>query len=193
MRLALTTFVVAVALSLGVALAAQTTTLDCIKMPACCEFNCVMMDAVYCGCTTGPITVEFLGCDGAVLGTAMLNKADCDEYFTGSTDKTVNSNDVYSIRLTNENDESTITWAAIWVNCMVCDCGKWKKVFKGDIWCWQPVPVPAPKQEAIVPPPAPPAYTPPPPPPPAEEKPVYMPPPPPEQPEKEVEVVEGRG
>lgn len=193
MRLALTTVVVAVALSLGVALAAQTTTLDCIKMPACCEFNCIMMDVDFCGCTTGPLTVEFLACDGAVLGTTTLAKGDCDEYWTGSLDKTVNSNDVYSIRLTNADDASTITWAAIWVNCMQCDCGKWKKVFKGNIWCWEPVAAPAPEPMAAMPPEPPaPVYNPPPAPP-APMPELKREPPKMEEPKKEVIEVEGRG
>jgi hypothetical protein len=141
MRLAITSIVLTVVLSLGIALAAEQATLDCLKAPGCCEFTCITLDLTCCGCgqAAAPLTVEFLGCKADVLGTATVTGDWCCGLSTATTDKPVNTNDVYSIRLTNGDDNTVITWAAIWVNCQTCGCGKLKKIFKGDIYCWQPL------------------------------------------------------
>lgn len=182
----------------GSAFAEETTTLYCIEMPWCCEFSCVVVD-IDCKCycpSNGPLTVEFLGRDGAVLGSFEVPNycCLCDEYYA-TLGNTVNSADVCSIRLRKPDEACDCFWMSIKVLCAdPCCCGKWKKVFKGDVWCWQPVPVeppPAPEPEPEI------AVEPPPPdtgwetPPEPEHDFDYFPPE--EEEEEEVMVVEGRG
>lgn len=179
-------------------LAEEMTTLACINMPWCCEFSCVMVD-IDCKCycpTNDPLWVDFLGRDGAVLGSFEVPNYcwQCYEY-TAMLDKAVNASDVCSIRLRKPDNACDCIWMSLKVYCGDGCSGKWYKVFKGDVWCWQPVPVPAPAPE-----PEPEVVVETPPPPPVDtgwEKPepdhdyTYFPPA--EEVEEEVIVVEGRG
>jgi len=183
----------------GAAMAEETTSLYCICMPYCCEFDCVMVD-IDCKCccpSNAPLTIEFLGRDGVVLGTAVVPNycCLCDEYQVRTNQK-VNAGEVCSIRLRKADNACDCIWLSLRVYCSdPCSCcGKWHKVFKGDVWCWQPVPVVAPPVEPPVvempaPAPAPvPVVTPAPEP---EHDYTYFPPEEEETPE--VIVVEGRG
>lgn len=175
--------------------AGERITLDCIDMPGCCTFTCVMIDVKCCGggYGSGPLLAEFLSPQGAVLGTATFTGNWCCGETYGQTDKPVNSNEVCSIRLVKPQDDcTTITWASLRVLCGDECHSKWHKVFKGNLWCWETIP-------PVVPPAA--APPPPPPPPPAEppavepepEKVPEFAPPPDTEPEPEVIVVPGRG
>lgn len=148
----------------GLAQAEEMTTLYCIDMPWCCEFSCVMVD-IDCKCycpTNDPMWVEFLSRDGAVLGSFEVPNycCLCDEY-TAMVSPAVNASDVCSIRLRKPDNACDCLWMSLRVYCGDGCCGKWKKVFKGDVWCWQPVPVvepmPEPEPEIVVdmPPPLP--------------------------------------
>ena len=126
--------------------ASEQTTLYCINMPWCCQFNCAMIDVECCGCGqgSGPLLAEFLDANSAVLGTATFTGDWCCGDTYGQLDKPVDANAVCSIRLVKPTDCGVvITWASLRVYCGDQCCGKWHKVFKGDIWCWQPVPAPA--------------------------------------------------
>jgi len=181
----------------GTALAEETTTLYCINMPWCCEFTCVMVD-IDCKCycpSNGPLGVEFLGRDGAVLGSFEVPNycCLCDEYIA-TMGTAVNAADVCSIRLTKPDEACECFWMSLKVFCGDRCCGgKWHKVFKGDVWCWQPVPVelpPAPEPEmAMEPPPAETSWETPAPEP-AHDFDYF---PPVQEEEEEVMVVEGRG
>jgi hypothetical protein len=183
----------------GAAFAEETTTLYCIDTPWCCSFTCVMVD-IDCKCycpSNGPLTVEFLGRDGAVLGSFEVPNycCLCDEYYA-TLDTAVNAQDVCSIRLRKPDEACECFWMALKVLCGdPCCRGKWYKVFKGDVWCWQPVPAPQPAPEpepevtVVVPPPADTGW----------ETPAPEPQhdfdyfPPEQEEEEEVMVVEGRG
>jgi hypothetical protein len=174
--------------------AGERITLDCINMPGCCTITCAMIDLDCCGCGNGngPLLAEFLSPKGEVLGTATFAQGWCCGETYGQLDKPVNSNDVCSIRLVKPQDDCTVAkWASLRVRCGDECCSKWHKVFKGDLWCWETIPV---EQKAVTPPP-------PPPPPPAEPpavepEPETIPefaPPPDSETEPEVIVVPGRG
>ncbi len=129
--------------------AAEQIDLNCLKMPGCCQITCVTIDLECCGCDYGktPLLAEFRGCKGEVLGTATFTGDWCCGETSGRLDKPVNSDDVYSIRLIKQDDDVTITWASIRVYCGDNCCGKWKKIFKGDLWCWERIPAPKPVVE----------------------------------------------
>jgi hypothetical protein len=140
--------VVAVLLWGGSALAGERIELNCIDMPWCCTFTCVMIDVDCCGygCPTGPLMAEFLNGTGEVLGTATFTGNWCDDESFGQTDKPVEAAQVCSIRLVKPDDDCIpVTWASLKVYCGDNCCGKWYKVFKGDLWCWQPIPAPIPE------------------------------------------------
>ncbi|MEZ5339204.1 MAG: hypothetical protein R3F46_13215 [bacterium] len=137
--------------------AAEQIDLRCIKMPRCCTFTCVMIDAECCGCygASGALMAEFLDRQGNVLGTATFNGNWCRCETTAQLDTPVDANDVCSIRLVKEDDNVMVTWASLRVFCDdSCRCGKWYKVFKGELWCWDSVPEPVmeePRAEVPVP------------------------------------------
>lgn len=178
--------------------AAEQIDLDCIKMPRCCTFTCVMIDAECCGCygDSGLLMAEFLDRSGEVLGTATFDGNWCYCESTAMLDTPVDSSDVCSIRLVKENDDVMVTWASLRVFCDdSCSCGKWYKVFKGDLWCWERVPEPV-KEEPVAEVPKPEKKTPPPP---VAKKPEprpdfsYFPPQQPEPEDTEVMIVIGNG
>ena len=194
-NLILVSLVSVIVLWAGSALAEEETSLYCISMPWCCEFSCVVVD-IDCDCwcpSNSPLTVEFLDRAGMVLGWFEVPNycGLCDEYYA-SLDKAVSAGDVCSIRLRKPDEACACLWMSLKVLCGDACCAKWYKVFKGDVWCWQPVPVPP------VPVPEPVVEMPPPPPPP-----VAVPEPEPQmeydyfpaqvEEEQEVIVVEGRG
>jgi hypothetical protein len=174
--------------------AGEQIDLYCLKLPGCCQITCVTIDLECCGCGNGqgPLLAEFRDCKGAVLGTATFTNWCCGET-SGMLDKPVDSNAVNSIRLIKQDDNTIVTWATIRVYCGDNCCGKWKKIFKGDLWCWDQIPAPKPVVEQA-PPPAPPAEEPPYVAPEPEDKPDFsnFPEPQPE-PEPEVIVVPGNG
>ncbi len=164
-------------------------------MPGCCTFECIMVDFTcgYCCDSSTPLTIEFLDMQQNVLGTAQVRNWCCGEV-TAHLDQPVDSNMVCTIRLRKETGSCCVSWASIRVLCEnQCDCPKWKMAYKGDLWCWQPVPAakPAPAPE-LEPAPAPAAV--------AETEPAPAPEPeqsfdyfPPAEEEKETMNVEGRG
>ena len=163
-------------------------------MPGCCTFDCVSLDleCSWCCDSSGMLTVEFLDMQQNVLGSAQVRNWCCGEVI-GRLDNPVNAWDVCTIRLRKDAGSCCVCWASIRVLCGdPCCCAKWKKVFKGDLWCWQPVPVakPAPAPEpAPEPAPAPVAKTEPAPAPEPQQSYDYFPP----AQEEETMVVEGRG
>lgn len=174
--------------------AGEQVDLYCLKLPGCCQITCVTLDLECCGCSMGksPLVAEFRGCKNEVLGTATFAGDWCCGETTAMLDKPVNSEDVYYIRLIKQDDDVTVTWASVRVYCGDACCGKWKKIFKGDL-CWEMIPAPKPVVEQA-----------PPPPPPAEEPPAVEPEPEPRpdfsqfpepepEPEPEVIVVPGKG
>jgi hypothetical protein len=181
-------------LALGsAAWAGQQISLDCIHMPGCCEITCVSIDVECCGCENGngPLLVQFLDCEGSVLGTATFECGWCYGNNIGQLDTPVNANGVASVRLVKPEDDTTaVTWASLKVYCGDECHGKWFKVFKGDLWCWETIPA----APAAVPPPPPPPPAPVVEPPKSEWVPEPAPEPEPEpKPEPEVIVVPGRG
>jgi hypothetical protein len=166
MRKYLAVLLVLAVLAFGTAAwADEQLVLGCLDMPYCCQISCVKIDVNCCGygCNNGPLRAEFLNMKGEILGTAVFSCNWCNEESVASLDKPVNASDVCSVRLVKPNNDcQSVTWASLKVFCGTECGGKWKKVFKGDLWCWEPVP--APKPAPVVedtPPPAPPAEAPP--------------------------------
>jgi hypothetical protein len=164
-------------------------------MPGCCTFDCVQIDLTcgYCCDSATPLTIEFLDGKQNVLGTGSIVNWCCDAV-VARLDKSVDSNQVCAIRLTKDAEGCCVSWASIRVLCGgPCTCGKWVKVFKGDLWCWEPVkeaaPAPAPEPEAA-PAPAPVHETAPAPAPEPEQSFEYFPP---QEDSHETMTVEGRG
>jgi len=128
------------------AFAAQESVELYVCNPGCCEFTCVLVDVECCGwCNdTAPLTVEFLGTDGVVLGTAIIDDQWCngcsDEHFA-TLDGPVASQDVCKIRVTKTIDDCcSIEWMSIKAMCdMGCCRSKWTKLWKGNPYCWTPV------------------------------------------------------
>jgi hypothetical protein len=179
------------------AFAAEQIELDCINMPGCCTFSCVMIDLDCCGCEcgSGSLWAEFLDREGTVLGTASFDGHWCNRETYGQLDVPVDADAVCSIRLVKEDDSVVVTWGSLRILCEDnCSCGKWKKVWKGDLWCWERVPEPVMEEPvAEVPPPARPT------PPPVAKKPEprhdfsYFPDAQPEPEDEEVMIVIGNG
>ena len=139
-------FVMLLMLGIFVASAAQAAEEFVVYpcMPWCCEFDCVMLDTdCDCCCPAHePLTVEFIGMEDEVLGTAVFDKwcDPCDPY-TAKLDKKVMSNDVCRIRFIKADEDCACFWLSLKVLCEdPCNCcGKWKMAWKGDTWCWSPV------------------------------------------------------
>jgi len=115
-------------------------------MDPCCTFSSICIDVECCGmcCDVHPMTVQFMGADGNVLGTAVVDDDwcnGCSDQSYADLDNEVNSGDVCFIRLSSDFDDCcTADWAAIKVLCKdPCTCGKWMKAWKGDLWCWSPM------------------------------------------------------
>lgn len=145
-------------LTLGTAAwAGEQIELNCVNMPGCCTFSCVRIDVECCGCygASGLLMAEFLDRGGNVLGTATFDGDWCRCETTATLDTPVNSGDVCSIRLVKEDDSVIVTWASLRVYCDdSCRCGKWYMAWKGDLWCWEPIPEPAMEEpQAKLPPP----------------------------------------
>ena len=143
--------------SLGTtAFAAEQIELNCVNMPGCCTITCVKIDLDCCGsyCSTGALWAEFLDREGTILGTASFDGNWCNRESYGQLDTPVNSSDVCAIRLVKEDDCVIVTWGSLRVMCDdACSC-KWYKVWKGDLWCWEPIPEPAMEEpQAELPPP----------------------------------------
>jgi hypothetical protein len=118
-------------------------------MPGCCTFDCVQIDLTcgYCCDSATPLTIEFLDGKQNVLGLGSIVNWCCDAVVV-KLDKAVDSNLVCAIRLTKDAESCCVSWACIRVLCGTpCTCGKWLKVFKGDLWCWEPVKAAAPATE----------------------------------------------
>lgn len=178
------------------AYAGEQYMLDCVDMPSCCMITCAVIDVDCCECDwpASPLVAEFLDSAGNVLGTASFGgNWCCGEETYAELDKPVDADAVCAVRLVKQDDNVTVTWASLKVFCGDECWGKWYKVFKGDLWCWEPIPAVAPP-----PPPAPPAeppvVTPPPAPAPAPKpEPRFEMPEEQPAPEPEVIVVPGRG
>lgn len=197
MKKLLVLVIVCAVLAVGQAWAAEEfiTVYPC--MPGCCTFDGVMLDAKCSGCcdSSTPLFVEFLDMQQNVLGTAMFTNWCCGE-IAARVDKPVDSNQVCSIRLRKDVNSCCVSWASIRVLCgNPCKCPKWKMAYKGDLWCWQPVPetkpapAPAPMPEPA-PAPAPAPKTEPAPAPEPQQSFDYFPP---QEEEHETLTVEGRG
>ena len=158
-RKTLSIWVLLCLLALGsAASAAEQIDLNCVKMQRCCTISCVKIDLECCGCygASGALWAEFLDRSGNVLGTATFNGNWCRCETTATLDNPVNSSEVCSVRLVKEDDSVIVTWGSLRVFCEGnCDCGKWKMAWKGDLWCWEPVPEPVMDEPVAVVPPAP--------------------------------------
>ena len=141
---------VLVALVLGLSLAGTAQAAEkfidlSVCMDPCCTFTCMTIDLECCGycCEVNPMTVEFMGRDGNVLGTAVIEDycGGCADESYAQFDNAIDSGEVCFIRLTSDFDDCCIAdWAAIKVFCDdPCDCGKWKTAWKGDLRCWTTV------------------------------------------------------
>ena len=109
----------------------------------CCEFTCIIIDVECCGwCNdSNPLTVEFLGFDGEVLGSATIDAQWCNGCYNGhfaTLDTPVATQDICKIRVTKTADDCcAITWMSIKGLCeLPCCKSKWTMLWKGDSFWW---------------------------------------------------------
>lgn len=149
----LSVLVVVVALLFaGQALAADEYTVVYPCIDYCCTFECVSIDpdCTWCCSTDNPLHVEFLDYEDNVLGTAVFTGDWCCGQSTAMTDQPVNSQDICKIRVSKSADDCSICWMSIRAFCDErCSCGKWRMLWKGDVWCWEMVPEPTVTAQAV--------------------------------------------